>query len=186
MTQEQKQLYTEISPFEDMRQYMKGDWTKVSEIIHDEMQIKGFFGNYSFLSNFGNAPVVLDGMTYTSTERAYQAAKWKPEDRAFFQTCTNEEAITYNRDENNTPNMYTAEDWDAIKLDVMGFLLVQKFDPEQNPDFSRKLLATGDKYLEETNWWGDTFWGKTLAGQGQNNLGQLLMAIRADLAVQES
>ena len=25
----------------------------------------------------------------------------------------------------------------------------------QNPELGENLLATGDRYLEETNWWGD-------------------------------
>ena len=60
----------------------------------------------------------------------------------------------------------------------MRFLLEQKFNPNQNPDNYEKLIATEDKYLEETNWWGDTFWGKNLKGEGDNNLGKLLMTIR--------
>jgi predicted NAD-dependent protein-ADP-ribosyltransferase YbiA (DUF1768 family) len=53
-------------------------------------------------------------------------------------------------------------------------LVIQKFS---TPEFSKMLLSTGDKYLEETNHWGDTFWGKS-GGIGENKLGQILMEIR--------
>ena len=131
------------------------------------------------MSNFGKAIVELDGVTYSSTERAYQAAKWQPEDRFFFVECSNEEAIKYNRD--HLPNGYSSESWDKIKIDVMYDLLKQKFNCEQNPENYHKLIDTGEKYLEETNWWNDTFWGKNLKNEGQNILGILLMTIRENL-----
>ena len=36
---------------------------------------------------------------------------------------------------------------------------------------------TGDGYLEETNTWGDTYWGYT-NGRGRNFLGRLIARIR--------
>lgn len=169
-------LYNEVSIFPNGEPYRKDDWKKIPEVVHSDTEIKGFFGEYRFLSNFGKADVDLDGIKFPSTERAYQAAKWDPEDREIFLTMTNEEVIKYNRE--NNPNKYTAEDWDSKKLDVMRFLLEQKFDPELNPENFQKLQETGDKYLEETNWWNDIFWGKNLQGEGENNLGKLLMEIR--------
>lgn len=168
-----KLLYDEVDT------YQPGGWRDIPQIVHDEHNIKGFFGDYRWLSNFGSAMVVLDGIEYASVECAYQAAKWRPEDRAYFQSCSNKESVTFNR--GYEPNGYSLEEWDALKIDVMQFLLEQKFDSELNPENYEKLLATGDKYIEETNWWNDTFWGKTLGGIGENNLGRLLMEIRARL-----
>ncbi len=176
MTRPLNPLYNEITPFSSGEPYQKDDWRKIPEIVHSDTEIKGFFGEFRFLSNFGKATVNLDGLTYPSTERAYQAAKWEADDREVFLTLTNEEAIKYNRQ--NNPNKWTPEEWDANKLDVMRFLLEQKFDPELNPENYQKLMDTGDKYLEETNWWNDTFWGKNLQGEGANHLGRLLMEIR--------
>jgi predicted NAD-dependent protein-ADP-ribosyltransferase YbiA (DUF1768 family) len=51
----------------------------------------------------------------------------------------------------------------------------------QNPELAKKLLATGDRYLEETNWWGDKIWG-VYRGEGQNLLGKIIMDTRARLA----
>ena len=39
------------------------------------------------------------------------------------------------------------------------------------------LQETRDFYLEETNWWNDTFWG-VCNRKGKNILGHLLMKIR--------
>ena len=39
------------------------------------------------------------------------------------------------------------------------------------------LLETGDKYIEETNYWKDTYWG-VCDGIGENNLGKIIMATR--------
>lgn len=44
-------------------------------IVHDENNVKGFFGDYRFLSNFHMAPVWYESILYPSTEHAYQAAK---------------------------------------------------------------------------------------------------------------
>lgn len=64
----------------------------------------------------------------------------------------------------------------------MASLVTQKFDKALNPELYQKLQNTGNKYLEETNYWEDTYWGvhKTEAkeeGVGENNLGKLLMKI---------
>jgi len=51
----------------------------------------------------------------------------------------------------------------------------------QNPELAEKLLTTGERYLEETDWWGDNTWG-VYQGEGQNLLGKILMDTRARLA----
>jgi predicted NAD-dependent protein-ADP-ribosyltransferase YbiA (DUF1768 family) len=56
----------------------------------------------------------------------------------------------------------------------MRSLLRQKF---AHPSMRERLLATGDEELIEGNWWGDTFWG-VCNGEGQNQLGKLLMRVR--------
>ena len=50
----------------------------------------------------------------------------------------------------------------------------------QHPDLADKLVATGQKELQEGNNWGDTFWGIS-NGKGQNNLGIILMEVREEL-----
>ena len=171
----EKLLYTEIGP--NGTPYKKGDWREFAS--HTEKEIKGFFGDYRFLSNFWPAKVILDGITYSSTELAYQASKWEPEDRDFFLTCTELGSIDYNR--KNPPNKYSEEEWNLVKVDIMKNLLCQKFDPEINPENYQLLIATGNKFLEERNWWGDLYWGTDKDGNGENVLGKILMELRAGL-----
>lgn len=166
-------IYDEVPGWEP------GLWRQMPEIIHDKDQIKGFFGPYRWLSNFGRAEIMLDGQKYSSVEIAYQAAKWQAEDRLFFATCSSREAIEYNRQ--YSPNGYSLQQWSDIKLEVMEFLLEQKFDSAHNPSNYQSLLDTENRYLEETNWWADRFWGVDLAGHGENHLGKLLMQIRQGL-----
>ena len=159
--------------------YKIGDWKNIPEIKDTPSEVKGFFGDYRYLSNFEKCYIELDGVIYSSVEKAYQAAKWQPDSRIFFLSCKNEDAIAHNLE--FKPNGYTHEMWDVIKVAVMDHLVAQKFNPTLNPDLYKRLLATGDKYLEETNWWNDTFWGKNLKGEGENHLGQILMQTRDKL-----
>lgn len=123
----EKILYTEKGP--NNKSYEKGAWKEFA--VHNESEIKGFFGEFRFLSNFWPADVELDGDKYENTEVAYQAAKWKKEDREFFRNCKALESVDYNR--KNIPNAYSTEEWDVYKVNVMKKLLEQKFDPEKNP-----------------------------------------------------
>jgi len=69
-------------------------------------------------------------------------------------------------------------DWDEVKDQVMYEVCMSKFT--KHPDLKEKLLSTGDAYLEETNHWGDTYWG-VCEGVGTNKLGQTLMKIRKEI-----
>lgn len=57
----------------------------------------------------------------------------------------------------------------------MEALVLLKF--AQNSDLRYRLLRTGDAYLEETNNWGDKFWG-VCDGEGENHLGKIIMKVR--------
>lgn len=170
-----KILYTEIGP--NGTPYKKGDWKDFA--IHNEKEIKGFFGEYRFLSNFWPAKVFLDDIEYKSVELAYQASKWNKESREYFQKCTELESVDYNR--KNTPNRYTKNIWDKNKFEIMKNLITQKFDINLNPENHQKLLDTKDKHLEEMNWWGDLYWGTNKSGDGENMLGKILMEIRKNI-----
>lgn len=135
--------------------------------------ILGFFGDYRYLSNYQFVDVEFEGMKFRSTEHAYMAAKTLDlELRKHIASFDHpKEAKAFAR------TIELREDWDLIKFDIMKDLLIQKFAQEP---FKSKLLSTGEAYLEETNTWGDIIWG-VCKGKGQNNLGRILMEIRADL-----
>lgn len=135
--------------------------------------IRGFFGPFRWLSNFHYCPVQLDGTTYPTNEHAYQAAKHL--DMGFREVL---KRYTYPRDAMNAGRSRPARsDWETIKIAVMLDLNRQKFAQEPLRTW---LLETGDGYLEETNTWGDHFWG-VCRGIGENNLGKILMQVRSEL-----
>lgn len=153
--------------------YQKGQWQKIA--THNETCIKGFFGPFRFLSNMWLVEVWLDGHKYPSVENAYQAAKFTPSERAYFMTCSPYEAKQASIGKSM---QYSKEVWDAMKVSVMRMLLLQKFNRCRNPELYDRLKDTCGKYLEETNWWHDVFWGCNAKGDGANNLGKLHMEIR--------
>lgn len=135
------------------------------------MAIKEFCNEYVFLSNFYGAPLVYQGLSFKSSEAAYQAAKC-PERMAEFCGLSAYQAKRLGNKVELRP------DWDSVKLDVMYQVCKAKF--EQNPDLQTRLLATEDEELIEGNTWHDTFWG-ICNGEGKNNLGKILMRIRDEL-----
>lgn len=139
-------------------------------IVHDEQNIKGFFYEYRWLSNYHPCVILWHNLPFKNTEAAYQASK-----------CTNIEAAKVFVDmdglaaKKHSKTFQTTKTWHNRKLDIMAQLVFQKF--LVNLELRTKLLETGDKYIEETNYWNDTFWG-VCNGVGENNLGKLLMATR--------
>jgi ribA/ribD-fused uncharacterized protein len=135
-------------------------------------EIKGFQGEHRFLSNFYPCIVAFDGLVYQSSEAAYQAQKAVDEEvRGRFTTINAREARTLGR------HIILRTDWEMEKLNVMYRILREKFSKEP---LQGMLLSTKDAYLEETNYWHDTFWG-VYNGKGENHLGRLLMLVRDEL-----
>lgn len=151
----------------------KSDWE--SYAVHDDTKIKGFFGDYRWLSNFHRCPVFYEGLKYPSSENAYQAAKVDQDFRHHLQECSPSASKKLWK---NLPRIDISKDeWDRRKYDVMAVILFDKFF--RNGGLRRSLLETGDKFLEETNHWGDSCWGFDInKNRGTNHLGQLLMFIR--------
>jgi ribA/ribD-fused uncharacterized protein len=142
-------------------------------LTHDN-KILGFNEGHRWLSNFTLCHVMLDGVTYKSTEHAYQAAKTIiPAERAkMWSLDLPVHAKGYGK------KVTMREDWcDELKLNIMVDLNKQKYN---QPKFKELLLATGDAYIEETNYWNDTFWG-VCRGKGKNHLGTIIMNIREEL-----
>jgi ribA/ribD-fused uncharacterized protein len=132
--------------------------------------INEFRGKYYFLSNFYNATVTWDGITYQNNEAAFQSAKVLDKSvREKFSTLDPSSAKRKGR------HVQLRHDWEKVKYDIMYEICKAKF--EQHPDLKEQLLATGDAYLEEGNTWNDRCWG-VCNGVGENNLGKILMRIR--------
>lgn len=75
--------------------------------------------------------------------------------------------------------MQLRPDWEEAKVGIMEELVRLKFTA--HADLRARLLATGDAELIEGNNWNDRFWG-VCRGQGQNQLGLILMKVRSELA----
>lgn len=139
-------------------------------IIHDERNVKGFFGDYRWLSNFEACDIWYEGVKYPSTENAYQAAKIIDlKAREPFALMTAAESKKASK------AILVRDDWNEIKYDVMSLLSFQKYC--NHLDLRQALLDTGEKYLEESNHWKDVYWG-VCNGNGDNNLGKILMRVR--------
>lgn len=137
--------------------------------------ITSFDGKYAWLSNFYPCRLCFGGLYFKSAEAAYQAAKCKdPLDRRAFQYMTAAEAKRAGQ------KVRLRTDWEYRKVEIMRKILMAKF--QQNPDLEQSLMSTNNRHLEEGNHWGDAFWG-VYKGRGENNLGKLLMKVRADLDI---
>lgn len=159
-----------------------------SYVQWDDKNIKGFFGEYFYLSNFKLADVYFDGLLYPTSEHAYMAAKTEKFIERYPLVYTSDlykkhigltaaEAREYGQKVTLRPN------WDEVKYDYMLAIVFDKF--WRNKDLQEKLLSTGDKYLEESCHWHDLYWAKCYCpkhnGEGQNMLGKILMKVREAL-----
>lgn len=135
-----------------------------------------FDKKYRWLSNFAPCTIVLNGITYPSVEHAYMSAK--SDDVRWYLKCT-DESIKPGTIKKLSRGILLVSNWDFIKVEVMRECLNQKFN--QDP-YKTLLIETGDAFIQEGNFWGDTFWGVDLNTKvGDNRLGKLIMEIREKL-----
>lgn len=144
-------------------------WKQYS--VHNEKEIRGFFGDYRFLSNYHKCLVYFDGVIYPSSENAYMAAKTLDvAERTQFLEIEPKEAKALGR------QIGLRSDWENVKFDIMAAILFDKF--YRHRSLREKLLKTENAILIEANHWGDQLWGTDEEGYGENHLGKVLMRIR--------
>ena len=141
--------------------------------------IKGFFDDYEFLGNFYPAEVEMVGVKGPTVEHVYQALK-STDPIEKLHIAGQETPLEAKKAGHN---LKLRPHWEEIKVGIMEALVRQKFT--RHKDLGRRLLETGDAYLEETNDWGDRFWG-VYRGEGKNHLGRILMKIREELRASAS
>jgi hypothetical protein len=133
--------------------------------------VRGFFGEYRFLSNFYPSPMEINGKRYETNEHFYQASKADNDlDHEYVRTAPSSGVAKH-----RGKRIPLREDWNKVRLNIMLEGLIAKF--EQNPELAEKLANTSPGELVELNNWGDTFWG-VVRDKGCNNLGKLLMFVR--------
>lgn len=144
-----------------------------SQTTKNSIIIDSFEGEYEFLSNFYLANVEYEGLTYTSSESAYQASKFTEGQENFIGLAPMESKKLARKNKE-----LIRKDWNGVKFFTMLNIVREKF--KQNEYLASKLLATGNAKLIEGNYWNDTYWG-VCEGQGSNKLGAILMKVRQEL-----
>ena len=146
--------------------------------------IKFSRNNYPSFSNFHMAPIVFQGLTYSSSEAAFQSMKTIDyEERLQFTQLSPSAAKKMGR------KIQLRPDWEEIKYPIMVEICYAKFT--QNPALKYLLLNTGDEEIvENTTAWHDNIWGncecpKCINIKGQNLLGKALMEVRERLVKEE-
>jgi ribA/ribD-fused uncharacterized protein len=120
----------------------------------------------------------------THIEGEYQAAKAhtvfkRAKMRLLFLSATPRDAKRMGRD--IAP---LRQDWDKIKREIMAGLVLAKFS--EHDELREWLLGTGKKLIVENNWWHYQYWGNCFCvrctkSNGRNELGKILMDVRAEL-----
>jgi ribA/ribD-fused uncharacterized protein len=163
-------------------------------IIPDDNRILFFDRDrqgFGFLSNFREAPITLDGLTWRSTEYYYQAQKSRFSD--YRQAIREAKSPGHAKRPATDPRLskkigkqswfYGREnairaDWQSVKLSIMESAVRAKFN--QHADLKRMLLETLDAEIIEDSGF-DSFWGIGKDGQGTNRMGTVLVAVRTEL-----
>lgn len=118
----------------------------------------------------------LDGEWWPTVEHYFQAQKFAgtPHVEAIRAAGTPKRAKELGWSRQYPPRA----DWEAVKDEVMRQAVLRKF--ELHREIREVLLSTGDEELVE-NAPSDYYWGCGKDGSGLNRLGQILMAVRAEL-----
>ena len=135
---------------------------------------------WGIFSNFAHTPIVVDSITFDTSERLFQLMKFKDEETV--------KAIYYKK---GNPKMTAKhwektrrrDDWGRMIVDAMKFCLTQKY--EQCGDFHKELERSKGKFIveDQTSFTkkNPDAWGVKLQGHnfvGPNLLGRLLMELR--------
>lgn len=145
--------------------------------------ILGFRGEFRFLSNFYVRDVTMRiskslSIQFRSGEHAFMwhKSRNKKYRQQIMEAVSPAEAKRLGSNHRLEAMGLLREDWrdDKVRVQVMYDVLKAKYDDYW---MREALLNTGTRYLEETNHWNDTFYGRC-NGVGANNLGRLSMCVR--------
>ena len=137
------------------------------------MSINQFTGDYEFLSNFYNAPIFFNGLSFQNAEAAFEAQRTDDINaRKRFCRLSGNKAKALGR------RVEERDNWNYEKEDIMRKIVHEKF--KTHKELAQKLIATGDEELINVNTWRDSYWGIS-NGSGKNKLGRILMEIRDEL-----
>lgn len=126
-------------------------------------------------SNFASFQVKYKGVTWMTSEHAYQAMRYEDESlqRKIRHMPSAHEAYKFamaNKDKER-------KDWKEIKVSVMEEIVRAKLS--QHPYIQKQLEETGDREIIEDSP-KDLFWGRGPNWKGENHLGKIWMKLREE------
>ena len=136
-------------------------------------KIIGFKDEYSFLSNFYNHTVKVNGLFYRNNVAAYIAQLYtNKQQQRYFTKLLPSAAIRLHE----STHVDIPADWDSKKEQIMYNICKNKFSSVKMREL---LLSTGDKELVNESNFANEYWG-TKDGKGENVLGKILMRLRQE------
>ena len=132
-------------------------------------------GPHFALSNFAPYGLEAEGAYWPTVEHFFQAQKFL--DSAYRERIRKASSPKDARALGQSRAFPIRADWDKVRDAVMLQALRLKF---ARPALREALLATGERPLVEASPF-DHYWGAGQDGSGQNRLGVLLQAVRAEL-----
>jgi len=169
--------------FKDHYKYVQtfGTQNHISQSMFQIIKRTGIIESFktkgnNWLSNFYPVEIEFQGKKYASVEHAYMSAK--SNNPAWKHKCQDRN-ISPGKIKRLSRDITLIDGWHDKKLDVMKVLINRKFN---NPQLKEKLLSTGHAHIQEGNTWNDKYWGICLkTGEGENNLGKLIMNKKNEL-----
>lgn len=135
---------------------------------------------WGIFSNFGHTPLLLDGVSFDTSERLFQLMKFK--DKEVVKTIYNKKGNP-KMTAKHWEKTHRREDWGKMIIDAMKFCLTQKYD--QSEEFRKELERSKGKFIVEDQTCftkkNPDAWGVKLQDEnyvGPNLLGRLLMELR--------
>lgn len=145
-----------------------------------EREAVGFYDREFYIfSNFAATEIVYDGVSFPTTEHAYQALKFRETNPDIFRIILSAPSPHEAKKIAARARKLQDPEWESKKLEVMEALLREKL--KRHSYVAKKLLQTSGHSIYEDSPY-DSYWGIGKDGSGENNLGKLWMKLRAELA----
>lgn len=132
--------------------------------------IESLTGEFKPLSNYFDADVTYEGLTYRTAANAFMAQFFKAEvqKKAFTNALSNQATLLFKKQ-----NIKLS---DEEQLNIMHDILVEKLN--QHEDIKEILLNSEGEIINHVPW-NDQIWG-VCNGEGENRTGKLLEQIREE------
>ena len=172
-------IFQTISKLDESKK-IENEYKRDANIILNQQKlskIDSFTDYFDFLHNNFQTPVYFSGILYPSVSHAYHAAR--SNDERTRRAILNAE--TFQSLGNIALRINDPIDWQEKKVKIMEQLVRDKF--RRSKELQERLKLTEGRDLVMTyndNNSKNIFWG-VVKGNGQNQLGRILMKIREDL-----